>query len=520
MSQLPEIARALLKPEAYIEHTGKVSLIQTQMSFVFLTDDFVYKVKKPVNLGYLDYTTLEKRRIFCEKEVELNLRLCPNTYLGVVAITKQDGEINTFGDGKVIEYAVKMLKLPKERMMDSLILDEAVTLKMIDRLSQKIAVFHEQAATGDEIDSFGKLDIIKQNTEENFKQSDKYIGKTLSHKQYDAVKKYTHSFIENNERLFERRVIEGRIRDLHGDLHAAHICFCDDICIYDCIEFNDRFRYGDTASEVAFLAMDLDHYGRADLSRHFVNKYIEKSGDKELKTLLNFYKCYRAYVRGKVANFKLDDPYISDSEREATRLKAQSYFNLAHSYTRERPQAFITVGLVGSGKTTLAKELAKELGLVVLSSDITRKRLAGIPQTEHRYEEIDSGIYSPGFTEKTYQTLFKEAEDILKDKGSVIIDASFIKARRRKEAQELALKTGADFHIVECALDEDTTRKRLTKRFKEKTASDGRWEVFLKQMQAYEQIEEMPNKRNRVIIDTSKLVTESVREVIAKVYCY
>jgi len=272
MSQLPEIARALLKPEAYIEHTGKVSLIQTQMSFVFLTDDFVYKVKKPVNLGYLDYTTLEKRRIFCEKEVELNLRLCPNTYLGVVAITKQDGEINTFGDGKVIEYAVKMLKLPKERMMDSLILDEAVTLKMIDRLSQKIAVFHEQAATGDEIDSFGKLDIIKQNTEENFKQSDKYIGKTLSHKQYDAVKKYTHSFIENNERLFERRVIEGRIRDLHGDLHAAHICFCDDICIYDCIEFNDRFRYGDTASEVAFLAMDLDHYGRADLSRHFVNK--------------------------------------------------------------------------------------------------------------------------------------------------------------------------------------------------------------------------------------------------------
>jgi len=520
MSQLPEIAKALLKPEAYSEHTDKVSLIQTQISFVFLTDEFVYKVKKPVDLGYLDYTTIEKRRFFCEKEVELNIRLCPNAYLGVAAITEQDGKITTFGEGRVIEYAVKMLRLPRESMMDNLIESGDVTPEMIDKLSQKIASFHEQAATGDEKDEFGSLDMIKQNTEENFSQSSKYIGTTLSQKQYDTIMKYTQSFIKHNEALFERRVREGRIRDLHGDLHATHICFCDDICIYDCIEFNDRFRYGDTASEIAFLAMDLDHYGQADLSRLFLKSYIKKSGDTELVKLLNFYKCYRAYIRGKVANFKLDDAYIGDSERETAKLTAQSYFHLAHSYTRERPQAFITVGLVGSGKTTLAKELAGKLGLVILSSDVTRKRLASIPQTEHRYEDIDSGIYSPEFTEKVYQTLFEEAEGILKEGGSVIIDASFIKAGRRKEASELASLTGAEFHIIECVLDEEPSRKRLSGRFKEKTASDGRWEIYLRQKQIYEQVEEMPSKRNRVIIDTSKPVEESAKEVITRVYNY
>ncbi len=520
MSQLPELVKALLKPEAYPEETGAVSLIQTQMSFVFLTDQFVYKVKKPVNLGYLDYSTLEKRRYFCEKEVELNLRLCPDAYLGVVAVTEQEGKISTGGSGRVIEYAVKMLRLPQEQMMDSLIESGDITPEMINNMAQKIAVFHNQAATGGEIDSFGSLDMIKHNAEENFSQSQKYIGVTLSQKQYGAIGRYTRSFIKNNKALFERRVQDGRIRDLHGDLHAAHICFCDDICIYDCIEFNDRFRYGDTASEIAFLAMDLDYYGRADLSRLFLSSYIEKSGDTELKTLLNFYKCYRSYVRGKVANFKLDDPYIGKLEREKAKLAAQTYFHLARAYTRKRPELFITVGLVGSGKTTLANELAKKLGLVVLSSDVTRKQLAEIPQTERRYEEIDCGIYSPEFTEKTYYMLFKEAEYILKDGGSVIIDASFIKVSRRKEAAELARRTGAEFYILECRLDEDTTRKRLLERYRLKTASDGRWEIYTRQKQVYEPVKEMPSKQNRVIIDTSKPNLESAKEVIEKLYNY
>ena len=332
MPQLPEMVKALLDPKAYPETTKGVELVQTQMSFVVLTDDYVYKVKKPVDLGYLDYTSLDKRHFYCQKEVELNRRLCPDVYLGVVPITRDKGDIFVEGEGEVIEYAVKMRRLPQEAMMDVLLKANKVSLQMIASVAQKLVAFHQRAETSDNINIFGDLDTIIQNTEENFAQAEKYIGKTISRERYQHIKDYTDSFIEKNASLFHKRIAQGRIRDCHGDLHAAHICFTDGICIYDCIEFNDRFRYCDVASEVAFLAMDLDRYGRADLSRSFVNDYVDRSQDKELRELLNFYKCYRAYVRGKVGCFQLDDPYISPEEKTGVLAVAKRYFELAESY--------------------------------------------------------------------------------------------------------------------------------------------------------------------------------------------
>jgi aminoglycoside phosphotransferase family enzyme len=204
---------------------------------------------------------------------------------------------------------------------------------MLAAVAQKLARFHEKAETNADISAFGDLNAIRQNTAENFDQAGKYIGTTISPEKYEHIKVFTENFMAQNASLFRRRVSEGRIRDCHGDLHAAHVCFCHGICIYDCIEFNDRFRYGDVASEVAFLAMDLDHYGRTDLSQHFVKAYLAASGDAELKTLLNFYKCYRAYVRGKVEGFKLDDPYIPEAEKKKILTIARDYFVLADSYT-------------------------------------------------------------------------------------------------------------------------------------------------------------------------------------------
>jgi len=308
-------------------------MVQTQMSFVFLAGDLVYKVKKPVNLGYLDYTTLEKRRFYCRKEVELNRRLCPDAYMGVVSITGQGGQVSINGHGRPLEYAVKMRRLPQEAMLSFRLVRGEVAPEMLSAVAEKLAGFHKRAETNAAISAFGDLDIIRQNTMENFEQTDKYIGTTISPEKYQRLKAYTEDFLVQNASLFRRRVSEGKIRDCHGDLHAAHICFDNGICIYDCIEFNDRFRYGDVASEVAFLAMDLDHYGRADLSRHFVNAYISASEDAELKTLLDFYKCYRAYVRGKVEGFKLDDPHISPAEKAKTLAVAREYFALAESYT-------------------------------------------------------------------------------------------------------------------------------------------------------------------------------------------
>ena len=330
--QLPELVQALLDPKAYPDTPQGIELVQTQMSFVFLTGDYVYKIKKPVNLGYLDYTTLDKRQFYCQREIELNRRLCPQAYLGVVPITRDKDAILVGGGGEVIEYAVKMHRLPQEAMMDVLLANNQVSSQMATRVAQKLVEFHQKAETNAAISAFGNLNTITQNTEENFTQTEKYIDNTIAPEKYQHIKDYTNNFIENNASLFHRRIANGKIRDCHGDLHAAHICFTNGICIYDCIEFNDRFRYCDVASEVAFLAMDLDHHGRGDLSNGFISAYVDRSQDKELSRLLNFYKCYRAYVRGKVEGFKLDDPYISEEEKTRVLAVARSYFELAKSY--------------------------------------------------------------------------------------------------------------------------------------------------------------------------------------------
>jgi hypothetical protein len=327
-----ELVQALLAPGAYPHHPARVEMAQTQMSFVFLTGDLVYKVKKPVDLGYLDYTTLEKRHFFCQQEVELNRRLAPGIYLGVVPVVRRGGQVLVEGEGEVLEYAVKMRQLPRERTLDMLLSQNQVTEEMVKQVAQKLARFHEKAHTSPQIAAFGSLDIVLKNVEENFSQTKEYIGRTISEEGYGAIKDYTYSFIEKSRRLFERRVAGSRIRDCHGDLHAAHVCFSDDIYIFDCIEFNERFRYTDVASEVAFLAMDLDFHSRPDLSRAFVQAYTEYSGDQGLARLLDFYKVYRAYVRGKVEGFKSDDPHIGEEERAKVLASARRYFELAESY--------------------------------------------------------------------------------------------------------------------------------------------------------------------------------------------
>jgi len=326
------MVEALLDPQIYPDATEGVELMQTQMSFAFLTDEYVYKVKKPVDFGFLDYTTLEKRRFYCQREVELNRRLSPDVYLGVVKITREKEKLAIGGQGTPIEYAVKMRRLPQERMMNVLLPQNMVSPEMVAAVAEKVAAFHREAKTSDSISAYGGLDTVNQNTGENFTQTEKYIGQTVSRSQYGHIKNFTDAFIENNTALFQKRIAEGRIRDCHGDLHSAHICFTAELAIYDCIEFNDRFRYCDVASEVAFLAMDLDRHRQSDLSHHFVAAYVSQSKDEGLLKLLDFYKCYRAYVRGKVESFQLDDPYTSEEEKSRVAASAKRYFELAESY--------------------------------------------------------------------------------------------------------------------------------------------------------------------------------------------
>jgi uncharacterized protein len=316
--------------------------------------------------------------------------------------------------------------------------------------------------------------------------------------------------------VFKARASAGKIRDCHGDLHSQHICFANEISIFDCIEFNDRFRYCDVASEIAFLAMDLDHFGRADLSRAFTDAYINISHDEQIREVLKFYKCYRAYVRGKVGCFKYADPYISDAEKQLTLRMTRGYFELAASYARSKPALFITVGLVGSGKSTLAQLLAKRLGLTVISSDIVRKQIASIPATEHHFNEMETGIYSEDFTRLTYDRLYFEAEKILKQGDSVILDASFIKASERGRALELALKLQADFFILECRLDEASTRQRLAKRLKNRSVSDGRWEIYEPQKKKFDPVTEV-DLPGYFLFDSALPLEEQIDKVIGRI---
>jgi aminoglycoside phosphotransferase family enzyme len=333
MQAQKQVVEVLLTPEAYPEDPGKIELIQTHISFVFLTKNFVYKVKKAVNFGFLDFSTLEKRRLFCEKELELNRRLCPDIYLEVVPINKSN-ILKIKGNGETVEYALKMKRLPQEKIMTVLLKENKVDNKTIDQLSKIIAQFHSNVQTSSEIDQYGSLKIIKTNWDENFAQTQKYINQTVPKAEYQFIQSRVNNFMETGRSLFENRIKNGKIRDCHGDLHSGNIFITEKICIFDAIEFNDRFRYSDVASDVAFLAMDLDFQQRPDLSAYFIERYIAYSDDLQLTKLLPFYKCYRAYVRGKVISFKLDDTNVSSEEKIAATKEAQAYFKLAAAYAK------------------------------------------------------------------------------------------------------------------------------------------------------------------------------------------
>ena len=328
-----QVVEALMKPEAYDEEPGRIELIQTHISFVFLTRNLAYKVKKAVSLGFLDFTTVEKRRFFCEKELQLNRRLCGDMYLEVVPINRSE-VIKIKGEGEAVEYAVKMKRMPQERMMNKLLEENKVDDKLVDRIAKIIADFHSKAETNRRISEFGSLAIMKTNWKENFEQTREFACKTISMKNFRLIRERIYDSMEGNVSLFEKRVAEDRVRDCHGDIHSGNIFVTDRVYIFDAIEFNERFRYSDVASDVAFLAMDLDFKGRADLSAFFVKRYIKYSGDQELMKLLPFYKCYRAYVRGKVISFKLKDPNVGDEEKSVAMKEAKAYFKLASIYAK------------------------------------------------------------------------------------------------------------------------------------------------------------------------------------------
>jgi len=328
------LRQALLNPTIYPERPKTVGFSETHISLLFFTENHVYKVKKPVDFGFLDFTNLERRKFYCHREVELNRRLSSGVYLGVVEITEDDGPITLDGKGEVIEYAVKMRRIPEERLMSRLLEENNVTDQMIARVAEKLADFYVAAETNQEISGYGKPERIRQDTDENFQQTRAYIGLTISPRGFEAIQESTNAFLREKRAAFGRRITEGKIRDCHGDLRSEHIYLEDEILIIDCIEFNERFRYTDLAADIGFLAMDLDYRGKRALSNRLIDSYMRRSGDRDILEVLDFYKCYRAYVRGKVESFRLDDPNIPPDEKRGAIKRARRFFRLSRGYAR------------------------------------------------------------------------------------------------------------------------------------------------------------------------------------------
>lgn len=333
MTNQKQIVEALLKPEAYEEPQGSIELVQTHISFVFLTQRFVYKVKKAVDFGFLDFTTLEKRRFFCEKELEINRRLCGDMYLEVVPINKSNS-IRIKGEGETVEYAVKMRRIPQEMMLSRLLEKGKVDKKLVDEIARIVAEFHSRPDTKGRISGFQRDPIVETNWAENFVQTVEFVENTISKGEFDFIKKRIEDFVKLNASVFRRRMAEGRVRECHGDIHSGNIFVADRIYIFDAVEFNDRMSYSDVTADIGFLAMDLDFKGRTDLSDHLVERYIEYSGDQEVSKLLPFYKCYRAYVRGKVVSFRLNDAGIGSEEKTLAAKEAKEYFRLSLEYAK------------------------------------------------------------------------------------------------------------------------------------------------------------------------------------------
>jgi aminoglycoside phosphotransferase family enzyme len=333
---LPPFLQALLHADRYDHPAPDIQLLQTHISYVILAGDFVYKFKKPVNFGFLDFSDLEKRHFYCQQELILNRRLCPDIYLDLVRITAEPkGHWALNGTGDVIEYGIKMVRMPEDRMMTRLIRSGSLRAEHVDALVGVLADFYQQAEGGDEISTYGTAAAVSVNVLENFDQTEGFIGQgALSQQQFDQISGYAREFLRQEE-CFQQRIDGGFIRDCHGDLYSANICLADKVYIYDCIEFNQRFRYCDVASDVAFLAMDLDFYGLDELAHRFIDGFCQKTTDFGLQAMLNFYKCYRAYVRGKIGLFTANDPAVDSTVKAACLENAAQYFILAQRYAAQ-----------------------------------------------------------------------------------------------------------------------------------------------------------------------------------------
>jgi uncharacterized protein len=462
---LPLLIQALHEPACYDHPAQNIRLVETHISWILLTGSYAYKIKKPVNLGFLDFSTLEKRRFYCEEELRLNRRLAASIYLGVVPITGPSSRPVLNGPGDAIEYAVKMVQFPEQARLDRMLAGGELQPRHIDLLARELAEFHGRIGVAGKDEPFGDPEHVYEPVRQNFEQIRPRVD-AQDQAQLRRLQVWSERTFAELRNAFEYRQRGGFIRECHGDAHLANMVWHEQrVMLFDCLEFNANLRWIDTMSEVAFLTMDLDDRGHPGLARRALNGYLEHTGDYEGLTVFRFYQVYRALVRAKVACIRLGQGGLGDSEKQRVREEYLGYAGLAERYTQSLHAALIiTHGLSGSGKTWLSQQLLESFDAIRVRSDIERKRLHGIAARERSGSGIDSGIYTAEAGHRTYRRLAELAQAILRTGHPVIVDAAFLKREQRDRFRALAGQERAPFVILDIHAPETMLRDRLRHR--------------------------------------------------------
>ncbi|MEN9216975.1 MAG: AAA family ATPase, partial [Gloeomargarita sp. HHBFW_bins_162] len=457
---LPALIQQMQRADFYPHPVGEIRMQQTHISWVMLTGDYAYKVKKPANFGFLDFSTLEKRQRFCYEELRLNQRLAPALYLEVLPITvDSQGNYRLGNGGEIVEYAIKMRQFDQQDLWLHCFAQGRLTIQDLEQLGEQIARFHQASPTNEYITNFGSIAMIKRVVDSNYEATETYVNDWGLTKEFQETRSFTDNYLLNHQEWFRERQTLGKIRECHGDLHLGNICFFQGhACVFDCIEFNEEFRLTDTVYDVAFLVMDLEFRGRTDLAYAFLNRYLELTGDYLAARLLPFYCSIRAYIRAKVNSFLSSDPGAPEPLRQEAKATAINYYQAAWRYSqRAKPQLFIMAGLSGSGKSTVARFISQKYGAIHIRSDAVRKHLGGIPLTE----KGGAALYTGAMTERTYGELVQLALALLTEGQSVVLDAKYDRVDLRQRVLSAVQNMPVSVRIIYTYAPLDVLRERL-----------------------------------------------------------
>lgn len=503
---LPPLIAGLLDPQLYEHPVDTIEVIQTHISWIILTGDYAYKIKKPVDLGFLDFSTLEMRRFFCEEELRLNRRMAPDIYLDVVAITGSP-ENPCWADGPAIEFAVKMRQFPQAAQLDRLLEQHGLQPAQIDAFARLIADFHQRIDVAPATSAFGRAATVHAAVEENFVALRECVHKPENRARLAALEDWSQTSFRALRECLESRKADGFVRECHGDLHLRNLAWLSDRPLaFDCIEFNPDLRWIDLISDIAFLVMDLQARRRPDLAARFLNRYLEHTGDYAGLAPLPFYLVYRAIVRAKVDAIRATQAGISAAEKREAENECVRYLDLARQYTAPaRPQLILMRGLSASGKSVLSLSLAEGLGAIRIRSDVERKRLFGLTAGQSAPASPDAGIYTAAASQKTYAHLLELSETVLNAGFTVIVDAASLHLDQRLPFQQFAAAQDLRYTILETRAPADILRQRISKR--PRGVSDAGLAVLEKQLADWQPLD--PKEEPCVVrVDTDSPVDQ------------